>query len=66
MTELYNITTKEAIDGIVDRVLEGNPELSRAMAKKLTVNALIYNCVIDEVLGQVDYLLGKENDYDSE
>ena len=60
MTELYDITATEAINGIVETVKENHPELSKAEAKKYVINALIYNCVIDEILGQVDYLMGVE------
>lgn len=64
MKDLYDITATQALDGIIDKVLADNPDMSRKMAKKLVINALLYNCVIDEVLGQVNFLLGKENIYE--
>ena len=60
MTELYDITATEAINGIVESVRTNHPELSKAEAKKYVINSLIYNCVIDEILGQVDFLMGVE------
>ena len=65
MRDLYDITATEALKDAIDRVQENNPELSRGFCKKLVLNALIYNCVIDEIVGQVDFLLGKEAEYDS-
>ena len=58
--ELYNITATEAIESVVNTVLEVNPELSKKDAKKLVLNALIYNCVVDEICGQVSFLMSKE------
>jgi hypothetical protein len=54
---LYDITATEAINGIVETVKEVHPELTKAEAKKYVINALVYYCVIDEVIGQVDFLL---------
>lgn len=58
--ELYDITATDAINGIVETVCERHPEVSKAMAKKYVINSLIYNCVIDEIIGQVDFLMGVE------
>ena len=59
MKKLYELTTKEVIDHLCERVQERD-KMTKAQAKKLVLNALIYNCVIDEILGQVDFLMGKE------
>lgn len=64
MIELYNLTATEALKDAIDRVQENNPKLSRAFCKKLVLNTLIYNCVIDEIAGQAEFLLGKEMDYE--
>lgn len=61
MKELYNLTSKEVIDNLCERVIERD-QMPKAQAKKLVLNALIYNCVIDEILGQVDFLMGKDMD----
>ncbi len=60
MTELYDLTVAEALEHSINRVMEENPELTKRQAKKLVLNALIYNCVVDEIAGQVNFLLGKE------
>lgn len=61
MKELYNLTSKEVIDNLCERVIERD-QMPKTQAKKLVLNALIYNCVIDEILGQVDFLMGKDMD----
>lgn len=57
--ELYDIKVTSAISSIVDDVVENHNSLSRSMAKKLVINSLIYNCVIEEILGQVDFMISK-------
>jgi hypothetical protein len=58
MHDLYEITTAQAIEESVKVVMDKHPELTKKMAKILVTNALIYNCVIEEVVGQVDFLMG--------
>ena len=58
--ELYDITMTEALADLISRLEEAHPELGRAQAKKLIINALIYNCVIDEIVGQAEFLLTGE------
>ena len=60
MRELYDITLTEAIAEAVQRLEEEHPELSKTQAKKLITNTLVYNCVIDEIVGQAEFLLGEE------
>lgn len=62
MRELYDLTVSQAIEEAVNRVKENNPTLSKALCKKVVLNTLIYNCVIDEIEGQAEFLLGKEDD----
>ena len=56
--ELYELTLSQAVSYAVDKVREQHPQLSNKQAQQLVKNALIYNCVIDEIVGQVDFLLG--------
>lgn len=58
MHDLYEITATQALEESVKVVMEQHPDLTKKMAKILVTNALIYNCVIEEVVGQVDFLLG--------
>lgn len=62
MKELYDLTATEVINILVDDVMKQHNGLSKQMAKKLVLNALIYNCVAEEVYGQVDFLMGSEED----
>jgi len=62
MRELYKLTATEVIDGLVDEVLGVHEGLTRQTAKKLVLNALIYNCVIEEIIGQVNFLMGIEDE----
>lgn len=56
MRELFDYTAKQVIDDIVQEVQE-EFGITKALAKKAVINALIYNCVIEEVKGQVAFLL---------
>ena len=57
---LYNVNASEIIKDLINQIKENHPDLSDAKAKKLVLNALLANFVIDEIMGQVDYLI--END----
>lgn len=61
MRPLYDFTATQVIDSIAKDVQEIHG-VSKAMAKKLVINALIYNCVTDEVLGQVDFLMDRQEE----
>lgn len=60
MKNLYKMTANEAIQNMVDEVAEAKG-ITKTLAKQLVINALIYNCVQDEILGQVDFLLDEYN-----
>lgn len=62
MKELYNLTASEVIDYIADDVVK-NKGVSKALARKLVKNALIYNCVTEIVYEQVMFLMGEEDWY---
>ena len=53
--ELYNITATQALEYIIDKQVE-EKGISKALAKKLVLNALLYNVVIEAIEEQVDYL----------
>ena len=61
MKDLYNVTASEAVRDIAEDVAKLN-NISKKLAIKLVCNALIYNCVIEEVIGQVNFLLDKERE----
>lgn len=58
--ELFKLTANEAIQNMVDEVAECKG-ISKKLAKQLVINALVYNCVQDEILGQVNFLLDEYN-----
>lgn len=61
MRQLFKATANEAVETMIDEVVKTHG-VSRTTAKKLIVNALFYNCVQDEILGQVDFLVNSEED----
>lgn len=61
MRDLYDLTVTQALEMAVKRVKENNPTLSKAFCKKVVLNTLIYDCVIDEIAGQAEFLLGRHS-----
>ena len=59
--ELYELTMKEAAQSAIDTIVE-ELGVSKAHAAKLFKNAILYNCVIDEIVGQASFLLEKEGE----
>ena len=58
---LYELTMKEAAQYAIDTIAT-DLGVSKAHAAKLFKNAIIYNCVIDGIVGQAAFLLEKELD----
>ena len=54
---LYELTATDAIGVLVDSVRENHPDLSKSAAQSLVLNALIANCIIEEIDNQVDFLI---------
>lgn len=63
MKELYDITATEAINIVIDSVRDHRSDLSKAQCRKLVINSLVYNTVIEEIKGQIALLL---DEYDEE
>lgn len=61
MHELYNLTASEVVGYIADDVVK-NKGISKSLARKLVINALIYNCVTEIVYEQVEFLMGEDGD----
>lgn len=57
--ELYDIKASEAISILADDVKERHPNITKAMAKKLVVNSLVYNLIAEEIADQVDFIISK-------
>ena len=66
MADLYNIKASDAINHLIDDVISDQEqlgvEITKARAKILVLNALMYNVVSCEVCNQVRYLCGQEID----
>lgn len=60
MRELHDYTLTEAVNFIVEDIVEAKG-ISKALAKKLVINALLYNVVTDEIIGQVYWLMEDDN-----
>ena len=55
MKDLYELKVSDVIEQIADDVVE-NLGIKKTLAKKLVVNALVYNCVQEEIISQVKFL----------
>lgn len=56
---LYNYSMTDAIEELTEEVMDLY-DLDIATARKVIKNALIYNCVQDEILGQIRFMLGAD------
>ena len=59
MMELENFTLKQVTDYLIDNIAEQRG-ITKAMARKLFVNAISYNVVVEEINNQIDFLLGND------
>lgn len=59
MRELYDLTINQGAETVVKEVMEYFG-VSKAKAKLLVANALIYCCVTEEIMGQIAFLLDRE------
>lgn len=57
MRELYDLTAKEALKPVIDEVAE-ELNVDKKTARVLVLNSLVYCVVIEEIKGQVRFLLG--------
>lgn len=62
--KLEDFTMKQVTDYLIGRISE-NRDIPKTVARKLFINALLYNVVIAEIDSQIDFLLEnltEEND----
>ena len=52
---------KEATDFVIDKIMS-RYSINRRDALKVYAEAIIRNCVVDELIGECDYLIGWEAD----
>lgn len=56
MANLENFTMSQVLDYLVNKQVEERG-ISKALAKKLIINAITYNVVVEEIDNQIDFLL---------
>ncbi|EOS35441.1 hypothetical protein C804_01044 [Lachnospiraceae bacterium A4] len=56
MKELENFTLKQVTDYLIDQIAEER-EISKTLARKLFINAISYNVVVEEIKNQIDFLM---------
>lgn len=56
MKELENFTLKQVTDYLIDQIAE-EKEISKTLARKLFINAISYNVVVEEIKNQIDFLM---------
>lgn len=56
---LYELKTSDVIATLIDEVQGNHPDISKTKAKALILNALISNCVIEEIQNQIDFLIDR-------
>lgn len=57
MKQLDDFTASEIINYIANKLVADYDGMTKTLAKKLIVNAISYNVVIEAIREQVDYLL---------
>jgi hypothetical protein len=56
MKELENYTLKEVTDMLIEDISK-EKQVSKSLARKLLINALSYNVVMEQISNQIDFLL---------
>lgn len=56
MKKLENFTLKQITDYLIDNIAKDR-NISKSLARKLFINAISYNVVIEEINNQIDFLM---------
>ena len=59
MKELEDFTLKQVTDYLISKIAEER-EISKSLARKLFINAISYNVVVEEINNQIDFLMEEE------
>ena len=59
MKELEDFTLKQVTDYLINKIAEER-EISKTLARKLFINAISYNVVVEEINNQIDFLMEEE------
>ena len=57
--KLEDFTLKQVTDYFINNIAE-NRGISKALARKLFINAISYNVVVEEINNQIDFLMEEE------
>lgn len=55
--KLFNVTTSEVIDNLINEVMELCNVSTKKLAKAIVLNSLLANCVSKEVVNQAKFLI---------
>lgn len=56
MKKLENFTLKQITDYLIDNI-EKDRNVSKSLSRKLFINAISYNVVVEEINNQIDFLM---------
>lgn len=59
MKRLEDFTLKQVSDYLIDKI-SNEREISKSLARKLFINAISYNVVVESINEQIDFLLEDE------
>lgn len=59
MMKLEDFTLKQVTDYLINNIAETRG-ISKALARKLFINAISYNVVVEEINNQIDFLMEEE------
>lgn len=59
MMKLEDFTLKQVTDYLINNIAETRG-ISKALARKLFINAISYNVVVEEINNQIDFLVEEE------
>ena len=59
MRKLVDLTLKQVTDYLINNIAE-EKGISKALARKLFINAIAYNVVIKQIRGQIDALMEED------
>lgn len=59
MRDLHDLTLRQVTDYLIDKIAE-EKNVTKTMARKLFINAISYNIVIEEIENQIDFLMEEE------
>lgn len=59
MKQLEDFTLKWVSDYLIDEIAQ-EKEISKSLARKLFINAISYNAVVESIKEQIDFLLEDE------